>query len=87
MGDHFTMWIKKECPFCVKAREELFDRGVNHTIYIMDERLDELESVKEKWSHKTVPIVVRSASAKEGPAMLIGGYTDLKEYFDGKEND
>jgi hypothetical protein len=53
----------------------------------MGEKLDELEEIKEKWGHATVPIIVRSTTAKDGPAMLIGGYTELEEYFSGEEND
>jgi len=87
MGEHFTMWIKRECPFCVNARDELFRQRANHTIYIVDDNPEELDRVKEKWNHKTVPIIVRSEDAIDGPAMLIGGYSDLKEYFDGREND
>ena len=54
MDEHFTVWIKKACPFCVQTREELFEQKADHT---------------------------------NGPALLIGGYTDLKKYLDGKKND
>ena len=41
MGEHFTMWIKRECPFCVNARDELFRQRTNHTIYIVDDNPEE----------------------------------------------
>ena len=77
---HFTMWIKADCCFCIKAREEFFRQKVSHTIYIMDNNLDELESMKKKWSHPTVPIVVLQDGENE---KLIGGYSELKGWFDG----
>ena len=78
MGEHFIMWIKADCPFCIAARDELFRQRTNHTIYIMDDNLEELESMKEKWNHPTVPIVVhRHASAET----LVGGHDDLKKWF------
>ena len=86
MGEHFTMWIKINCPFCIAAREALFRHQVDHTIYVMDENLDELESLKENWGHPTVPIVVH----QDGPSAnkkLLGGYTELKERLDGKRDD
>jgi len=84
MDKHITMYIKSECPSCIKAQHELLKHKINHTTYIMDNNLDELESVKEKWDHPTVPIVLRSPGAGEGPALLIGGYTELKIYFTDK---
>ena len=87
MDEHFTVWIKKACPFCVQTREELFEQNADHTIHIMDDKPDRLAIVKEKWGHPTVPIIVRSHTATDGPALLIGGYTDLKKYLDGKKND
>jgi glutaredoxin len=82
MGEHFIMWVKADCPFCITARDELYRRRVDHTIYIMDGNLDELNSMKEKWSHPTVPIVVRRSGALTSTETLIGGYTELKEWFD-----
>tara|TARA_R110000824_G_scaffold1643_8_gene8175 strand:+ start:1438 stop:1683 length:246 start_codon:yes stop_codon:yes gene_type:complete len=79
MGEHYTMWIKINCPFCISARDEFFRQRVNHTINIMDENLDELNELKEKWTHPTVPIIIHQ---KDGEETLIGGYTDLKEWFD-----
>ena len=82
MDKHITMYIKSECCFCIKAQHELVKQKVNHTTYIMDNDLDELKSVKEKWGHPTC-----SPDAGEGPALLIGGYTELKTYFTDKEGD
>jgi len=78
MDKHITMWVKTECPFCVKARDELFNQKVDHTIYIMDDKLEGLVKLKELWNHSTVPIVVLRVGDDE---KLIGGYTDLKDWL------
>ena len=58
MDEHITMWVKTSCPFCVKAKDLVFDQKVSHTIYAMDDKLEELNNLKERWNHPTVPIVV-----------------------------
>ena len=83
MDEHFAIWIKTECPFCVDARDELFRQKVDHSIYVMDDKPEELENLKNLWGHSTVPVVVLRTGDEE---KLIGGYTDLKEWFDGEEN-
>jgi glutaredoxin len=84
MGEHYTMWVKADCPFCISARDELYRQRVNHTINIMDDHPEKLDGLKELWSHSTVPIIIYRDEVVEA---LIGGYTDLKNWFDGREND
>ena len=84
MGEHYTVWVKADCPFCVSAKDELYNRRASHTINIMDERLEELNELKELWNHSTVPIIVYRDGTVE---VLVGGCSDLKEWFDGRKND
>tara|TARA_R110000824_G_scaffold67377_8_gene174603 strand:+ start:42027 stop:42179 length:153 start_codon:yes stop_codon:yes gene_type:complete len=49
----------------------------------MDDRLEELDELKEKWNHFTVPLITLEDGKQPE---LIGGYTDLKKHF-GSEND
>jgi len=79
MGDHITIYIKSECPFCIKAQQELVKQKINHTTFIMDEEPDLLLEAKEKWGHFTVPIVLSHEKPGEGPARLVGGWTELRE--------
>ena len=81
MGEHFTIWVKSGCPFCVAASQLLLSQKVSHTVYVMNNNLGELESLQEKWNHPTVPVVVHKDGNKE---TLVGGYTELKGWF---END
>ena len=84
MDEHYTLWIKTDCPFCIAAREEVYKRRVNHTINIMDDNPEKLNELKELWNHPTVPIVVYRDDVVES---FVGGYTDLKKWLDGKNND
>jgi len=78
MDEHFVMWVKTHCPFCVKAKDEAFDQKVDYTVYVMDDKLEELNSLKEKWNHPTVPIIVARRNDEE---QLVGGYTELINLF------
>ena len=84
MGEHFIIWVKHHCPFCVKAKDELYNQKVDHTINIMDNKPEELDEVKEKWNFFTVPVIVRRHSGEEE---LIGGYTDLIKWLDEANDD
>ena len=79
MDKHYTIYIKTNCPFCVQARDELFRQKVSHTVHVMDDKLEGLQKMKEFFEYKTVPMVFVQQGEHE---RFIGGYTDLKEYFD-----
>lgn len=83
MDKHYTLWVKSHCPFCIKAKDALYANKLDHTIHIMDDRLEELDELKEKWNHFTVPLITLEDGKQPE---LIGGYTDLKKHF-GSEND
>ncbi len=86
MDRHITIYIKSKCPFCIKAQQELVRRKINHTTFIMDDDADLLTEAKEKWGHPTVPIVLEHTKAGQGPARLIGGWTDLQELLASEES-
>ena len=46
----------------------------------MDQELEKLDEVKNKFNWKTVPIIFEVTS--DGHFGLIGGYTDLKEHLE-----
>ena len=79
MDEHYVMWVKADCPYCIDARDELYNQRVDHTIKIMDAKLDELGNLFEKWDHHTVPLIIHQNNNLE---VLVGGYTDLKKWFD-----
>ena len=81
MDNHYTIYVKKDCGYCVRARDELFRQSVNHTIFVMDEYPEELQAIKDFHEHPTVPIIFLNMA---GMPKLIGGYSDLKKHFDKK---
>lgn len=62
---------KNPCPFCDRAINLLEGKGVQVEIVDLTDRLDELQSWKEKTGWKTVPMIFINDE-------LVGGYTDLK---------
>ena len=78
VDQHYTLWVKSKCPFCVKAKDELLDNIKSFTLHVMDEREEELLEAKKLWNHNTVPIVVLQDGDEE---IFIGGYTELKAHL------
>lgn len=58
------------CPFCVRAKAFLAEKGLEYTEHVMDSKPTELAEAKKKYGHPTVPIVVIDD-------LLVGGYTEL----------
>ena len=85
VDQHYTLWVKSKCPFCVKAKDELLDNIKSFTLHVMDEREEELLEAKKLWNHNTVPIVVLQDGDEE---IFIGGYTELKAHLneEGKQS-
>lgn len=71
----YTIYGKSNCPFCVKAKELLDQRGVEYEE--IDVTLDEvaLSFIKEEMNLRTVPQIFGHN------ATHIGGYDDLVEWF------
>ena len=83
MDEHYYMWALSECPFCLLAAEELIKQKASFSAFVMDDNLEELETLKRARGWKTVPMIVhKNATGKEE---LVGGFTDLKEWFNGLE--
>lgn len=73
----YTVWAKKDCPYCQKARLFMLENSLRHKIYFVDENPVLLNEKKNKYEWDTVPIIVQEFEGKE---TLIGGYTDLLAY-------
>lgn len=73
-----TVYSMLNCPYCVKAKALLTQRGVPfETIMIDDWSDDEWDAFVKKSGMKTVPQIYLDGS-------LVGGYTQLAE-CDGKD--
>ena len=84
---YYTIYAWGECPFCIKAKALLIERGCEVEYVILDHASELLAHYKSIYNMKTVPIIVYK---DEGLKIeeTIGGYTDLVEHFSkGSESD
>lgn len=53
-----TLYTSSWCPFCIRARQLLDDRGVPYEEHVLDGDPALETEVKQKYDHWTVPIVL-----------------------------
>ncbi len=71
-----VLMVKKNpCPYCDRAKTLLDNKGVIYDVLDLTDKMDELESWKQKTGWKTVPIIMINDQ-------LIGGYSDLRALED-----
>jgi len=71
----YVLFVKDNCPFCVKAREFLEDRSLPYKEVMFEEdQTNILNEIKEVYSWKTVPMIF---CRDKDQVNFIGGYTDL----------
>ena len=84
MINHFHIYATSTCPFCVEAINILNDSGYEYVLTMLDKCAEYRNQLKKKWKWDTVPIIViRDINGQE---CLVGGCSDLKEYFEIKNN-
>ena len=66
------IWTWSYCPFCKKAKEILNKNKIKFEEHIMDNKPEELEKMKNKYNHQTVPIILLNGK-------FIGGCDDLQK--------
>lgn len=64
------MYSKVPCPYCVRAKNFFIENQIEFTEHDMTDRWDEMDTIKNKFGWKTVPLILIDGK-------LIGGYTDL----------
>ena len=58
------------CPYCIRAKELLKRKGIPFEEINLDGKLDELNALKDRTGHRTVPQIFIDGK-------LIGGFTEL----------
>ena len=78
---HYTVYAWSKCPFCVKAKALLKEKGEEFQYVVLDDAPVLLAHYKSIYNMRTVPIV---RFVDEGLQIeeTIGGYTDLVKHFD-----
>jgi glutaredoxin len=82
----YILYVKKTCPFCIKAKELLSIYEAESRIIALDDSPEILQEMKQAWNWKTVPMVFEyDAPDPIGTTNFIGGYTDLKERLEAND--
>lgn len=66
-----VVYSKVPCPYCVRAKSFLEEKGIEFDSIDLTDRPEEIERIKNETGWRTVPIIMINGK-------LIGGYTDLK---------
>jgi glutaredoxin len=80
LKEYFMIIAWGECPFCVKAKALLLQEGHEFEYIVLDHAPSLLKNYKSIYDSKTVPIIVYH-NIEKGYEKIIGGYTDLVQYF------
>ena len=77
----YHLVTQEHCPYCEKAVSLLDRKGRMYTLDKLCPEEDQklLVEVKNKWNHKTVPLIWEID--ERGNRTFIGGYTELVQYF------
>lgn len=78
---YFMIIAWGECPFCVKAKALVLERGFECEYIVLDHAPSLLENYKKSYNMKTVPIVICHDTETQHER-IIGGYTDLVKFFE-----
>ena len=70
MRPKVLIYSKKLCPYCVRAKDFFRARGIAFEEVDLSDNFSELEKLKSKTGHMTVPQIFIGDQ-------FIGGYTDL----------
>lgn len=84
MEEYFMVLAWGECPFCVKTKALLLERGYEFEYIVLDHAPTLLKNYKSIYDNGTVPIIVYH-NVGEGYEKIIGGYTDLVKHFREEE--
>ena len=73
----YILFIKQECPYCVRAVDLLEKQGKDYDVVKFDaDQKMLLEQMKTAYQWETVPMVFER---QDNDIKFIGGYTDLGE--------
>ena len=80
--EYYKIICWSECPFCLRAKTLLLDRGVQFEYCSIDHSRKLLDYYKLVYKHDTVPMIIK-INTEDGDEQFIGGYTELKKLLEG----
>ncbi len=78
--NRYFIYGRQSCPFCRDAVDFLKDKNKESVFFDFSEDPEAIEDAKNFYNRTTVPIILEN-NRSSGDTKLIGGYTDLVEYF------
>lgn len=84
MGSYkfYTLFLVETCPYCVAALDLARDSGVEYYAQLLEWEDPLLVEAKQKYDHKTVPVIVETTvEGEKRVERLIGGYTEFESYM------
>ena len=76
--EYYRIICWSECPFCLRAKTLLLDKGLQFEYCSIDHSRKLLDYYKKIYKQDTVPMVIKMNTGDENE-QFIGGYTELKE--------
>ena len=70
MNRKVVIYSKKLCPYCVRAKEFFSQKSIAFQEIDLTDNYDEIEKLKRKTGHMTMPQIFIDD-------VFVGGYTDL----------
>lgn len=81
MANRYIVYGRRTCPYCVKAVDLLESRGEENIFFDFSEDPEAITDAKRFYKVDTVPIIIQNNKIF-GKTTLIGGYSELEEFFD-----
>ena len=76
----YILFIKEDCPFCVKAKALLDEKGLEYKLVNFSGQQESiLQEMKDAYDWKTVPMIFSRVGSV---IKFIGGFTDLVNSLD-----
>ena len=76
--EYYKIICWSECPFCLRAKTLLLDKGLQFEYCSIDHSRKLLDYYEKIYKQDTVPMVIKMNTGDENE-QFIGGYTELKE--------
>tara|TARA_Y100000310_G_scaffold342178_1_gene444151 strand:- start:1390 stop:1635 length:246 start_codon:yes stop_codon:yes gene_type:complete len=78
----YILYVKTSCSYCQQAEDLLREQDNEILIVPFDDSPVILEHMKWVYEHSTVPIIFH---VTDSGIKLVGGYTELVAYLDGRK--
>jgi|1_EtaG_2_1085319.scaffolds.fasta_scaffold82568_2 glutaredoxin len=82
MSEKYILYVRTDCPFCVKAISLLKEKKEVFSVLDLKSRPKVLRELKDIYEWQTVPMIFEKTDGNV--IKFIGGYTDLIKRLDGE---